>query len=75
MYFMLAKFVVFVLCFKQHIDSDILNINKGIFALKKLRHSLPRKSLGIIYKAFLRPIIDYGDIIYDQPKRRLFVKN
>ena len=29
---------------------------------------LPRKSLITIYKAFLRPLIDYGDIIYDQPK-------
>ena len=29
-------------------------------------HSLPRKSLITIYKVFLRPLIDYGDIIYYQ---------
>ena len=31
--------------FKQHIDSVIPKINKGISVVKKLRHSLPRKSL------------------------------
>ena len=54
--------------FKQHVDSAILKMNKGISVIKKLRHSLPRKSLLTIYKAFLRPLIDYGDIIYDQPQ-------
>ena len=28
---------------------------------------MPRKSLIAIYKALLRPLLDYGDIIYDQP--------
>ena len=54
--------------FKQHIDNAILKINKGMSVIKKLRYSLPRKSLVTIYKAFLRPLIDYGDIIYDQPQ-------
>ena len=49
--------------FKQHVDSAILKMNKGISVIKKLRHSLPRKSLLTIYKAFLRPLIDYGDTI------------
>ena len=26
---------------------------------------LPRSSLVIIYKSFVRPHLDYGDIIYD----------
>ena len=56
------------LSFKQHVDGAILKMNKGISVIKKkLSHSLPRKSLLTIYKAFLRPFIDYGDIIYDQP--------
>ena len=58
--------------FEQHVDNVILKINKGIFVIKKLRHSLPRKSLLTIYKAFLRPLIDYGDIIYDQPQNESF---
>ena len=33
---------------------------------------MQRKSLITIYKAFLRPLIDYGDIIYDQPQNESF---
>ena len=53
--------------FKEQIDSNILKVNRDIAALEKLRYSLPRKSLITIYKALLRPLLDYGDIIYDQP--------
>ena len=51
--------------FRQHIDSAISKINTGIAVIKKLKYTLPRNSLITIYKAFLRPLIDYGDIIYD----------
>ena len=60
--------------FKQHIDDAILKFNKGVSVIKKLRHGLPRKSIITIYKAFLRPLIDYGDIIYDQPQNESFCK-
>ena len=51
-----------------------LKINKGIAVIEKLRYSysLSRQSLITIYKAFLRPLIDYGDIIYDQPQCESF---
>ena len=55
--------------FKQHIDTTISKINKGISVI---RHSLRRKSLMTIYKAFLRPLTDYRDIIYDQPQNESF---
>ena len=58
--------------FKKHIDSVLPKINKVISVIRKLRHSLPRKSLLTIYKAFFRPLIDYGDIIYDQPQNKSF---
>ena len=58
--------------FKQHIESAIVKINKRVAVIKKLRYSLPRKSLIITYKAFLRPLVDYGDIIYDQPQNESF---
>ena len=45
---------------------------REISVIKKLCYSLPRKSLVTIYKAFLRPLIDYGDIIYDQPQNESF---
>ena len=58
--------------FKQHIASATSKVNKGVSITKKLRYSLPRKSLNTIYKAFLRPLIDYGDIFYDQPQNDSF---
>ena len=58
--------------FKQHVDSVTPKINKGISVIKKLRHSLPQKSLLTIYKSFLKHLIDYGDTIYDQPQNESF---
>ena len=53
--------------FKEHIHSTIFKVNGGIAVIKKLRYRLPQKSLITIYKFLLRPLLDYGDIIYDQP--------
>ena len=33
---------------------------------------MPRKSFTTFYKAFLWPLVDYGDIIYDQPQNESF---
>ena len=60
------------LTFKHHIDNALCKVNKGIAIIKKLSHALTRKSLFIFYKVFLRPLIDYGDIIYDQPRNSSF---
>ena len=57
---------------KQHIHSVILKINKGISVIKKLRYSLPRKFFLTIYKDFLQNLVDYGDIISDQPQNESF---
>ena len=34
--------------------------------LRKLSDLLPRQALVTIYKAFVRPHLDYGDVLYDQ---------
>ena len=34
--------------------------------LRKLQNTLPRQALMTIYKAFIKPHLDYGDILYDQ---------
>ena len=60
------------LTFKHHINNTLCKVNRGIAVIKKLTHTLPRKSLLTIYKVFLRPLIDYGDIIYDQPHNSSF---
>ena len=57
---------------KEYVGNGIMKVSKGISVIKKLRHSLPRKSLVIIHKAFLRPLLVYGDIIYYQPQNESF---
>ena len=52
----------------DHINAKILKANKGIGIIKRLSNTLHRKSLLTIYKSFIRPYLDYCDIIYDQPK-------
>ena len=33
---------------------------------------LPRQALVTIYKAFIRPHLDYGDVLYDQASNNSF---
>ena len=58
--------------FHDHINAKILKANKGIGIIKRLSNTLPRKSLLTIYKSFIRPHLDYCDIIYDQPNNESF---
>ena len=53
--------------FDMHLQGKLSIINNGIDLLRKLRHSIPRKLLLSIYKTFLRPHLDYFDVIYDHP--------
>ena len=59
--------------FDMHLKEKISVVNNGIALLRKLRYSIPRKSLLSIYKAFLRPHLDYCDVIYDKPRNEKFI--
>ena len=51
----------------------ISKANKGIGLITCLYPYLPRKTLvNNSYKAFVRPHLDYGDIIYDNPNNDTF---
>ena len=54
------------LSFLEHIDVKIKKATVGINLMRKLNRLLPRSSLITIYKCFIRPHLDYGDVIYDQ---------
>ena len=58
--------------FQTHIKEKIAKANKGIGIIRKLAKVLPRESPITIYKSFVRPHIDYGDVIYDQPNNDSF---
>ena len=53
--------------FKEHLKEKKSKAYKGIAVLRKLQNIIPRNSLLTIYKSFIRPHLDYGDIIYHQP--------
>ena len=58
--------------FQEHIKNLLTKVNKTIGLLQKLQNILPRGSLLTIFKSFLRPHLDYGDVIYDQSFNNTF---
>ena len=60
--------------FNAHIKKKISKVYIGIGIIKKLQSKLPRNALLTIYKSFIRPHLDYGDIVFDQPTNDSFVK-
>ena len=61
----LEVILVVKLTFEEHLKNVIWQ-NKSRGVLRKLSNLLPRQGLVIIYKAFIRPNLDYGDVLYDQ---------
>ena len=58
--------------FNTHIDQKIRKCNKVISLIRRLSVNLLRNALLTIYKSFLRPHLDYGDILYDKPNNDNF---
>ena len=58
--------------FQEHIDHIMSKVDKTIGLLRKLQAVLSRPSLVAIYKAFIRPHLDYEDIMYDQIYKESF---
>ena len=58
--------------FSEHLNNVLSKVNKTMGLLRKLQASLLRQSLVTEYKAFIRPHLDYRDIIYDQAYKESF---
>ena len=58
--------------FEKHLDNIMITVAKTIGLQRKLPAVLRHPSLVTIYKAFIRPHLDYGDIIYDQAYNESF---
>ena len=61
--------------FNLHLKNVQNKVNKTIGLLRKLQNTLPRTSLITIFKSFIRPLLDYGDIIYDRAYKTSFHQN
>ena len=57
--------------FKDHLKEKMSKAYKGKDVLRKLQNIIPRNSLLTIYKSFICPHLDYGDI-YHQPNTGSF---
>ena len=64
----------FKLTFEDHLNNVLGKVNKEVGLLRKLRNLLPRTTLITIYKAFIRPHLDYGDVLYDQAFNNSFTE-
>ena len=51
---------------KDKIKDKFINISKKIRLLRKLQKLLTRSSLLTIYKSFIKPHLDYGNITYNK---------
>ena len=54
------------LYFDIHIKAILTKVNRTLSLLRRFHQLLPRPSLITIYKAFRRPHLNYGDVIFDQ---------
>ena len=61
--------------YSKHIDGKIGKANQGIDVIKRLYNYLPRKALLQINKSFIRPHLDYCDVIYHKPTYDDFCSN
>ena len=61
------------LTFNDHITSKLTTVNKLTTTLRKLYHYMPRDSLVTVYKSFIRPHLDYADVVFGNPAMQLFL--
>ncbi len=53
------------LSWTKHIAAITAEANRRLSVIKKYKYTLSRKTLEIRYITFIRPILEYGDVIYD----------
>lgn len=59
------------LSWNEHISSIIAKANKRLFFMKALKYKISRLALSICYTSFIRPIMEYGDVLFDSCTKEL----
>ena len=54
------------LSFQEYLAAMGAKVSRTRALLRQLQHILPRHAFITIYKSFIRPYLDYGDILYDK---------
>ena len=60
--------------FQGYLKNIYSKVNKTIGLLHNLHNTFHRLPLLTIYKSFIRPHLDYGDVIYDQAYTASFLQ-
>jgi hypothetical protein len=55
------------LSFHTHVNEKIKKARQGIGLMKQIYPYIPRNTLEIVYKLYIRPHLDYADIIFHIP--------
>ena len=58
--------------FDEHLSKVESKVNKTIGIIRKLQNVLPRPAFLTIFRSFIRPHLDYGDIICDKAYNETF---
>ena len=59
--------------YNSHIQEKLSKVYKGIGLLRNISNKLPRQAQVTIYKVFIRPHLDYGDILYGKLNSKTFI--
>ena len=62
------------LSLNSHIDSIVKQHSKRLDLMGKLKYKIDRKSLETIYFSFIRPCIEYGDVLYTHANNYMLMK-
>ena len=61
------------LTFKHHINEKTNKANKDFGIIHELfNNTLPRSALLTIYRSFVSPHLDYGDVVSEHPENESF---
>jgi hypothetical protein len=53
------------LSWKKHINNICIRANRQLDIMKRLKYSVDRRTLEIVYFSFIRPLLEYGSVIWD----------
>jgi hypothetical protein len=53
------------LTWNDHIDKLVTKAAQCVGLLRRICREVPRECLEILYKSMIRPLLEYGDVIYD----------
>ena len=58
--------------FEEHLSKVETKVNNSVGIIRKLQNVLPRSALLTVYKSFIRPLLDDGDMIYGKAFKESF---